>query len=439
MSQTLPQPQLAGDHRRLFFDLLSDTAGGAARADDGTLYTPQVVTWLMVFQRLQADAPLAAAVDEFVLHVPRPPGRPAPSANTGGYSRARSRLPVAAAREAADRVAAALTAPLPPAWDGLPCYILDGTTLQLAPTPALRRAYPPAANQAGTSAWPILQVLVAHELDTGLALPPAYGPMYGPDPVSELALALRLLPQLPEKAVILADRNFGVFALAYAAVGSGRHLVARLTRPRWDARRRGARADGPGRWRVAWRPTRADRRTHPGLPADAAVECWVYEIAGVDGTPIWVLATGRWAAAEVGALYRRRVAVETDLGNLKVTLAMDRLSGRTPGMVEKELLLGVLAYNLAGQVRRLAAAKAGVPPRALSFAGTWSVLRTFLSLLATGLPEPQWQERFEVVLTMMGQRKLPNRRPGRSYPREVIPRRSRYPERKPKPLATKTV
>ena len=45
---------------------------------------------------------------------------------------------------------------------------------------------------------------------------------------SDLALALRSVLRLPAQAVVLADRNFGVFAVAYAAQSSGRDAVVRL-------------------------------------------------------------------------------------------------------------------------------------------------------------------------------------------------------------------
>ena len=63
----------------------------------------------------------------------------------------------------------------------------------------------------------IVHWVVAHELASGCAVRPETGPMYGPGAVGELALATRLLPRLPAHSVLLADRNFGVFAFAYAA------------------------------------------------------------------------------------------------------------------------------------------------------------------------------------------------------------------------------
>ena len=87
--------------------------------------------------------------------------------------------------------------PPPPTRGKRRVFLLDGTTLQLAHTPELCDDFPPAGNQHGVSHWPILQLVVAHELSTGLALRPEFGPMYGPEATSELALALRVLPRLP--------------------------------------------------------------------------------------------------------------------------------------------------------------------------------------------------------------------------------------------------
>ena len=53
--------------------------------------------------------------------------------------------------------------------------------------------FPPATNQYGPCHWPIRRVVVAHDLDSGLACRPEYGPMYGDDPESESSLVRPLL------------------------------------------------------------------------------------------------------------------------------------------------------------------------------------------------------------------------------------------------------
>jgi hypothetical protein len=113
-----------------------------------------------------------------------------------------------------------------------------------------------------------------------------------------------------------------------------------------------------------------------------------------------------------------------------VTLGLGSVTGKTPEMIEKEIVLATVAYNLAVQVRRLAARQAKVEPRRLSFKGTLSLVNAFQAKVGAGkLSEEQLHKEFERLLRAIGQRKLPNR-PGRKYPRQLLPRQRRYPERK---------
>ena len=49
-------------------------------------------------------------------------------------------------------------------------------------------AYPPTENQHGVSHWPLLRLLAAHDLYTGLATRPEWGPVNGDQAVSEQGL-----------------------------------------------------------------------------------------------------------------------------------------------------------------------------------------------------------------------------------------------------------
>ena len=401
------------------------------------VYTPWVVLWLLLYQRLHGDASLSDAVAELVLRFP-PAALPdckrarerTLSANSGAFSRARTRLAPGVLDWAAEHVFDSLVEAYPPTWRGRRAFLLDGSTVTLAPTPALQAAFPPASNQHGRSHWPVLHLAVAHELASGLALPPEYGPMYGPQAVSELTLAQRLLPRLPPQSLLVADRNFGIFAFAYAAVQAGHGVLLRLTRPRFEALRRRARPVGEGKWALTWQPSRWDRVAHPDLPAGAEVRGWLYEVGISDRLTLRLFCTEDGTGAEMAGQYRYRWGVETDLRDLKGTLSLDRMSGKSEAMVEKELAVALVAYNLASQVRRAAAARRRVEPRRLSFAGVWGLLKAFLAGAAEPKPEAQLQEEFERLLRAAGQRKLPRRPEGRSYPREVIPRRRKFPERK---------
>src|SRR5260370_7016612 len=77
-----------------------------------------------------------------------------------------------------------------------------------------------------------MQMVVFHDVFSGLALRPGWGAMYGDTAVSEQALAEQALERLPGDAVVLGDGNFGIFAFAYAVQQSQRPMILRLTQAR---------------------------------------------------------------------------------------------------------------------------------------------------------------------------------------------------------------
>jgi len=407
------------------------------------VYTAMMTVWLLVYQRLHAGCSLAQAVTEFVQGDPEglPQNRRVRagtlSTNTASYSRARTRLKVVVTERVAQRVYDSLVAALPPTLGDRRVFMLDGTTITLAPTPVLRAAFPPARNQHGASVWPVAQLLVAHELESGCALLPELGPMYGDEAISEVRLAQALLPRLPAKSVLLADRNFGVFTMVHAAVHQGHDVVLRLTKSRFKAIRRRATLITDDclerRWEVKWTPSSRERKDHPELPADASVRVWLHEYIASEKLTLWFVTTWDCDTAVPAHVYRRRVDVETDIRDVKVTLQTEQLQAKTKPMVQKELATSIVAYNLVVQLRRLAAKIARVPPRRLSFTGVWRTLRIVL-LAPQNWSAKEWGQRFKLALKMASQQKLPNR-PNRSYPRVALVRRNKSTSgsKKPKP------
>ena len=199
-----------------------------------------VVIWLMIFQRLDARGTLSAAVRELLCGptrrwVRRRSGKTSPelSASTSAYSQARSRLPLEVAEKVSDMIFESLLVK-PTVLPGLqqPLFLLDGSTLLLAHSEDLARAYPPPRNQHGASHWPVVRVLVAHEVVSGLAVRPCWGPMDGPQAVSEQGLAKEMVRRLPAGSVGLGDRNFGVFSVAYHFHQAQHPCLLRLTAAR---------------------------------------------------------------------------------------------------------------------------------------------------------------------------------------------------------------
>ena len=116
---------------------------------------------------------------------------------SGTYSVARKRLPIETVRAFAERVSDSLIERSPPWFAGQRAFIIDGTTMTLSPTSSLRDAYPPATNQHGEAVWPILMLMIAHELQSGCALVPELGAMYGQDNTSEARQATAIGLRIP--------------------------------------------------------------------------------------------------------------------------------------------------------------------------------------------------------------------------------------------------
>ena len=435
---TAPQPPDRRDEFDRAFDhfrSLLDPAEIDAMQPMGpaAIYTALVTVWLLIYQRLYGGRPLSDAVDELLRIDPilLPENRRIRertlSGNTGAYSQARKRLRPEVTDRLADNIFDSLIAAAPPSLDGRRAFLLDGTTIALASTAALKAAFPPASNQHGTGNWPVAHLLVAHELESGCAIRPEVGPMYGPSAVSEADLAMAILPRLPTGSIVLADRNFGIFSVAYAAVDAGHDVVFRLTGARFRALLRKAtllsQGDGYRTWSLKWTPSGRDRRSHPELPEDAEVTARLHEVIVSPERSLWLVTTLTCEAPIASGLYRRRLDVETDIRDVKVTLRTEQIEARCEEMVRKELVASIIAYNLVVQVRRLAAKATGVQPRRLSFRGVLGAVRIVL-LEPMCTTAEGWRERFELALRIAGQRKIPER-PGRSYPRRAIPRRNK--------------
>lgn len=422
-----------------FFDQLQERLGAPARG----IYSLAVVVWLMMWQRLDSRGTLAAAVQLVVqgalgelLPAEKRVREGRVSSYTGGLSRARKRLPLEVVESVCDQIFESLTKPFEATEWKQKVYLLDGSSLRLPHTGSLREAYPPASNQHGEAHWPVIRWLVAHHLSSGLAARPCWGPMYGSQAVSEQGLAEQILERLPAGAALMADRNFAVFSVVWAAQQKGYRVLFRIT----EARARKI----AGSWlppahseqRVEWRPSREDRRAHPDLPADAVVRgrLLVAHVEGEGGKrlKLYLFTTLEEPSEELVELYRRRWDIELDIRSLKQTLRMHSLSAKAPEMAEKELLLAIAAYNLVRSVQMAAARQAHLEPRRLSFSRVQAVVMTALPRLATITDATEWEADYQRVLRWAAQGKLPNRSRRRTYPRAVWGKHAKFPKRKPK-------
>jgi putative transposase len=417
---------------------------------NNSVYSPLVVLWLLVAQRLAGGASLGDAVLELLRGLPasfwpqpckrvrewRERGK-TPSSHTGAYNQARQALPLSIVQKSCDHIFEQLIAQMSqPASDcRTRAFLLDGSSMRAAHSPELCQAYPPGSNQHGESHWPVIRVLVAHDLETGLAMRPEWGPMYGDEAVGEQALLQRAMDRLPSGSTVVGDANFGVFSVAHAVQQSAHPVLLRLTAER--ARRLAGEAlrDGIDR-EIVWKPSRDDRKNHPDLPADACVpgRLLVRQVQPHDGSAAFLLpffTTLPSSVEETYELYGQRWMIETDLRTLKSTLCLDQLTCTTPDMVAKEIEMGITAYNLVRALIGVASQQSGIPPRGYSFTKVRRILEVFGPALANAPDQEAAQRIMDQIMTYVQQSKLPKRKRRRpSYPREVWPTGAYFPSRK---------
>lgn len=403
--------------------------------------------WLMLAQRLGGGASLETAVlelrnlpDSFW---PKPCKRlrqwreqgNALSSHTGAYNQARQTLPQLLVEQSCDHIFEQLVTKMDPAGKARRAFVFDGSTMRTAHTPALCAAYPPGSNQYGEGHWPMVRVLVAHDVDTGLAMRPQWGPMYGPDAVSEQGLLEQAMDQLPSGSTVMGDANFGVFSVAYTATQRQHPVLLRLTAERARSLAGEPLRDGIERTLV-WKPSVADRKSHPDLPADACISgrLLVRQVQPDNSAAPFLLAlftTLPSPQPELLDLYGQRWAIETDLRTLKSSLCLEQLTCLTADMVAKEIETAIAAYNLVRAMIVFAAQQSGIPPRGYSFTKVRHIVEAFAFDLAHA-ENPQAAKRiFDQMMIYIQQAKLPRRKRKRpSYPRTVWARRGDFPKRK---------
>ena len=356
------------------------------------VFTPVLTVWAFLTQVLDPVACCRAAVGRILAWLDAQ-GRPRCGAGTGGYCKARGRLPEALLARLARETGRGLHDGAPDRWlwRGRRVVVADGTGLSMPDTPANRAAYPLPGSQAEGVGFPQARLVAVFGLATGAVVDAAVGPSRGKQ-TGENALLRSIAGSVDRGSVLLADRYFaGWFDLALWAE-RGVDVVTRVHQKRATDFRRGrrlGREDHVVEWPKGQRPTWMDRATYVRLPATLAVR-EVRVRVGQRGfrTRVLVVVTTMTdpavTAAEVADLYRRRWQAELDLRSVKITLGMDVLRCQSPGMVRKEIWAHLLAYNLVRTVLAQAAVIGRREPRSLSVAAVVQGLAAFAAGLASG-------------------------------------------------------
>ena len=418
------------------FDLLSELVDLSAANEfhphrSNAVYTSCVVLWMLIFQRLKPDASLEVAVKHLIETQPQylPDNKRVRegklSLSTGGYSRARSDLPLEVVQWFRDQVSRSIIDASAGLLRDRLVFLVDGTTLALAAEKELQQAFPPASNQHGAGVWPIALLSVFHELGSGAALLPEIGAMYGDQAVSETELAQRGMARLPSHSIVMADAGLGIFGVGWHAQRWGHDFLLRMKKTNFQSLQKQATLYDEGKnhksYTHTWVPTAKNRKTNPELPTDASLQVRLHEITVSESLTLYLVSSLEDDAWSLADLFKHRTHVEIDIRNLKVVLDTENIRAKKVDTFLKELYTSVVAYNLVSQFRRQTAELNDLPPRRMSFKRSWTTFQTFL--LRHMHTEPGlWRAAFKRALRYGKQDKLPHR-PNRTEKREAYRKR----------------
>jgi putative transposase len=425
-----------------FADILNATdieqtfaARDALFATDAIYSTP-LVLWAFLAQVLRdgKGAACAAAVADIATYTQQA-DRPTPSGDTGDYCRARAKLDRAALRDLVRHAAGRLDAQARDEWlwHGRCAKLVDGFTFTMPDTPANQQAFPQQASQGPGVGLPIARACAVLSLATAAIHDVAIGP-YAGKKTGETALLRTMLDGFAAGDVVVFDRCYCSFMMLALLKSRGVDVCTRLHQCRPDDFRQG-RSLGAFDRLVTWarpaRPAWMSPQQYEQIPETMTLRMIQFDVTvpGRRTETITIVTTLTDPAAypkeDIAELYGYRWNAELDIRDIKQTLGLDHARCKSPEMVERELWVTLLAYNLIRKVIATAAAVHEKQPRQIGFTLACQTILSSWMLLATGTCRDA-QALTVSALSRIAANKVANR-PGRIEPRVLKRRRHRYP------------
>jgi Transposase DDE domain len=420
-----------------FHDVLDADMVKSALDEEGVtfnerIYTPLVTLCVFLSQMLDPDHSCRAAVARLIVWLAIN-GRKPCSPETGSYCDARQRLPLGVVVRLVRRTAAETDAGANDGWlwKRRPVSLVDGSTSSMPDTLKNQQAFPQSETQGIGLGFPLVRLVAIISLATGVVRDLALGPYKGKE-TGETALLRTLLDNLEAGEILLGDRYFASFFMLAGLRQRDIDALFRMHQRRNFDFRRGQRLgveDHVVTWDKPQRPEWMDEQTYAQIPSELKVR----ELRIMIDQPGFrvdelVLVTTMLDAAEytkeeLADLFLQRWNIELDLRSIKCVMQMDVLRCKTPEMVEKEIWMHLLAYNLIRGVMAKAAAVHDKQPRLLSFKGALQTMTAFQDALRRAGPS----DREVLVREML--RAIAHHRVGDRFGR-VEPRANK---RRPKP------
>jgi hypothetical protein len=388
------------------------------------MFTPFVTLCAFLSQVLSSDHSCREAVARLIAWLVLA-GREPCAAETGNYCMARKRLPLGVIQRLVRRTGQQLEEQASDdwLWKGRHVRLVDGTTVSMPDTPENQRAFPQSRAQGIGLGFPLARLVGIISLATRTVQDLAIGPYRGKE-TGETALFRVLWDRLKAGDIALGDRFFASYFGIAPLVQRGIDGLFRMHQKRKFDFRRGRRLgveDHVVRWTKPARPEWMDQELYDQLPDEMMIRELRVKVQK-DGFRVdelvlvtTMLDAEEFTKEELADLFLQRWNIELDLRSIKIVMQMDVLRCQTPEMVQKEIWMHLLAYNLIRGVMAQAAKAHGQKTRDLSFKGALQTMTAFGDVLRQAPPSRR-ARLMEEMLAAIASHRLGDR-PDRVEPR----------------------
>ncbi len=387
------------------------------------LYPPTETLSMFLAQALSEDRSCQKVVnDAAVKRVIG--GLPRVSTTTGGYCRARQRLLTSMVSELTLQTNELIEVQSREEWKwrGKRVCLIDGTTVTLPDTEENQRRYPQPSVQKPGLGFPICRIVGVISLSSGAVVNASLGPCQGKGS-DEQSLLRNILETFESGDLILGDAFFGTWFLLAALLDKGVDAVfeqmgvRKLITDFRKGKQLGSRDHLVELPKSKKKPDWMSQEYYDNAPDILTIR----ELKVGGKTIITTLLSAKEVSKkEIKELYKRRWHIEMDFRDIKTTLGMETLSCKSPDMIEKEMWIYFLAYNLICLLMVQSASLVGLLPRQISFKHTVQMWLAWSQQNAVTEDESNAQ-----LLILIAQQQV-GKRPGRIEPRAV--------KRRPKPF-----
>lgn len=390
-----------------------------------SLYSPRNTLALFTQQVLSTDKSCKNVVSGVVANEAFTKGNLVGD-STGGYVKARKKLPPEMLYRAVMNTGRELIEQVPEEWKtfGRPLKGFDGTTLTMTDTLSNRTRYPKHSNHKKDIGFPIARLVAIMSLDTGTVLDYAMGPCMGKG-TGESSLLRSLLTSLEPNDIVVADRYYPHFFLLWDLQKQAVDGVFRAAAQRRYDFRHGTRLghyDHIATWAKPRKPDWMTREEYLSYPDTMQIR--EFKKAGLVYVTT-LLDPKTYSKTELISVYERRWELETNLNYIKTVMEMSHLVSTTSDMVEKEISVHFLAYNLIRNLMVKAAIKHQLKATQISFKGTVQLLNQFTPLIRYSSHQHSIFLT-QTLLLYISKNRIANR-PGRYEPRAVKRRPKTFP------------